>query len=170
MSLTRDEARSIIQRALELSKADATQVSVEANREANLRYANNEVSTSGDVSDVVITVRASFGKRSGAASVNQYDDASLTRAVRRAEETGSLMPPAHILNAPTRLMKDIGYGKGYAYDHDADEGFSGADYWPEEMERQSFYEPASRGFEARIAERLAYWDELRARSADHGGS
>ena len=63
-------------------------------------------------------------------------------AWRSAKETGSLMPPSHILNAPTRLMKDIGYGKGYAYDHDADEGFSGQDYWPEEMDPQTFYEPS----------------------------
>ena len=82
-------------------------------------------------------------------------------AWRSARETGSLMPPSHILNAPTRLMKDIGYGKGYAYDHDADEGFSGQDYWPEGMERQSFYEPGERGFEAKIRERIAYWNELR---------
>ncbi len=82
-------------------------------------------------------------------------------AWRSAKETGSLMPPPHILNAPTRLMKDIGYGKGYAYDHDADNGFSGADYWPEEMEAQLFYAPSGRGFEARIAERMAYWEKLR---------
>jgi putative ATPase len=82
-------------------------------------------------------------------------------AWRSAKETGSLMPPSHILNAPTRLMKDIGYGKGYAYDHDAYEGFSGQDYWPEEIERQTFYEPADRGFEAKIRERIAYWNELR---------
>ena len=86
----------------------------------------------------------------------------------RAKETGSLMPPSHILNAPTRLMKDIGYGKGYAYDHDAEEGFSGQDYWPEGMEPQTFYEPSERGFEAKIAERIAYWNELRreARTRD----
>jgi putative ATPase len=78
-----------------------------------------------------------------------------------ARETGSLMPPKNILNAPTRLMKDIGYGKDYAYDHDADEGFSGADYWPEEMSPQEFYTPTGRGFEAKVAERLAYWDEMR---------
>jgi putative ATPase len=78
-----------------------------------------------------------------------------------ARETGSLMPPSHILNAPTRLMKDIGYGKGYAYDHDADEVFSGADYWPEEMERQAFYEPSDHGFEAKVRERLAWWEERR---------
>jgi putative ATPase len=82
-------------------------------------------------------------------------------AWRSAKETGSLMPPAHILNAPTRLMKDIGYGKGYAYDHDADHGFSGQDYWPEEMEPQTFYQPADRGLEAKIRERIAYWNELR---------
>ena len=84
-------------------------------------------------------------------------------AWRSAQETGSLMPPKNILNAPTRLMKDIGYGKGYAYDHDADQGFSGQDYWPEEMSPQQYYEPSDRGLEARIAERIAYWNELRAK-------
>jgi putative ATPase len=83
------------------------------------------------------------------------------KAWRSAEETGSLMPPMHILNAPTRLMKNVGYGKGYAYDHDADEGFSGQDYWPEEMEAQSFYQPTDRGFEARVKERLDYWEQRR---------
>lgn len=82
-------------------------------------------------------------------------------AWKSARETGSLMPPAHILNAPTKLMKDIGYGKGYAYDHDTDTGFSGSDYWPEGMVRQDFYQPTGRGHEKRIAERLAYWEELR---------
>ena len=82
-------------------------------------------------------------------------------AWRSAEETGSLMPPMHILNAPTRLMKNVGYGKGYAYDHDADHGFSGQDYWPEGMEAQNFYEPTDRGFEARVRERLEYWNERR---------
>ena len=71
------------------------------------------------------------------------------------------MPPMHILNAPTKLMKNVGYGKGYAYDHDADEGFSGQDYWPEEMEPQTFYEPTDRGFEARVKERLDYWEQRR---------
>jgi putative ATPase len=78
-----------------------------------------------------------------------------------AKQTGSLMPPKNILNAPTRLMKDIGYGKDYAYDHDAEEGFSGDDYWPEEMTPQSYYTPSPRGFEAKVAERLAHWDRLR---------
>ena len=82
-------------------------------------------------------------------------------AWRTARETGSLAPPAHILNAPTRLMKDIGYGEGYAYDHDAADGFSGANYWPAEMEAATFYTPSDRGFEATIAERLRWWDERR---------
>lgn len=84
-------------------------------------------------------------------------------AWRSAKETGSLMPPAHILNAPTRLMKDIGYGKNYAYDHDSEGGFSGQDYWPEGMDPQTFYRPVERGFEAKVAERLRYWQQLRER-------
>ncbi|MBW0145645.1 replication-associated recombination protein A [Sphingomicrobium clamense] len=82
-------------------------------------------------------------------------------AFRSAKETGSLMPPQSILNAPTKLMKEIGYGKGYAYDHDAEDGFSGADYWPEEMESQDYYMPSPRGFEAKVAERLKYWEKRR---------
>ncbi|HEY8591807.1 MAG TPA: replication-associated recombination protein A [Sphingomicrobium sp.] len=82
-------------------------------------------------------------------------------AWRSAQETGSLMPPMHILNAPTKLMKNVGYGKGYAYDHASEEGFSGQDYWPQEMEAQTFYEPTDRGFEARVRERLAYWEQRR---------
>ena len=82
-------------------------------------------------------------------------------AWRSAKETGSLMPPQNILNAPTKLMKDIGYGKGYAYDHDAEDGFSGADYWPEEMEAQTYYQPVERGFEREVAKRLDYWERRR---------
>jgi putative ATPase len=87
-------------------------------------------------------------------------------AWRSAKETGSLMPPKNILNAPTRLMKEIGYGKGYQYDHDAEGGFSGDDYWPEEMTPQTFYTPTDRGFEKRVAERLAWWDEQRKAKRD----
>ena len=82
-------------------------------------------------------------------------------AWRSARETGSVMPPENILNAPTKLMKEIGYGKGYSYDHDADDGFSGADYWPSEMERQTFYVPVERGFEREVKKRLEYWAKLR---------
>ena len=82
-------------------------------------------------------------------------------AWRTARETGSLMPPKNILNAPTRLMKQVGYGAGYEYDHDGDDGYSGADYWPEEMTPVNFYQPTGRGFEAKVAERLAYWEGKR---------
>lgn len=82
-------------------------------------------------------------------------------AWRSAKDTGSLMPPANILDAPTRLMKEIGYGAGYTYDHEADEGFSGDNYWPGEMTPQTYYEPVERGFEREIRKRLEYWDKLR---------
>ena len=78
-----------------------------------------------------------------------------------ARETGSLMPPKHILNAPTRLMKDLDYGKDYAYDHDTPEGFSGQDYFPDGMARQEFYHPRDRGFERDLRKRLDYWNVLR---------
>ena len=86
---------------------------------------------------------------------------ALGAANRAARETGSLMPPKHILNAPTRLMSDLGYGKDYVYDHDTEEGFSGQDYFPEDMTRQTFYRPADRGFERDIKKRLDYWRKLR---------
>lgn len=78
-----------------------------------------------------------------------------------ARETGSLAPPANILNAPTKLMKDLGYGAGYSYDHDSPDGFSGDNYWPDGMTPVDFYRPVDRGFEKRIAERIAWWDERR---------
>ncbi|OYY90248.1 MAG: AAA family ATPase [Sphingomonas sp. 28-66-16] len=87
-------------------------------------------------------------------------------AWKSARETGSLMPPQNILNAPTKLMKDIGYGKGYAYDHDVAEGFSGSNYWPAEMKAETFYRPTDRGFEKRIAERIAFWEGLKNAADD----
>ena len=87
-------------------------------------------------------------------------------AWRSAEETGSLMPPKNILNAPTRLMKQIGYGRNYQYDHDAEGGFSGDNYWPEEMEPRTFYAPTDRGFEKKVAERMAWWEEQRAKRGE----
>jgi putative ATPase len=85
---------------------------------------------------------------------------------RAAREAGSLMPPKHILNAPTRLMQDLGYGEGYEYDHDAPDAFSGQDYFPEGMARRRFYRPAPRGFEREIAKRLEYWEKLRAKRTE----
>jgi putative ATPase len=82
-------------------------------------------------------------------------------AMRAAKEAGSLLPPKHILNAPTKLMQSDGYGRGYAYDHDAEEGFSGQDYFPEALGRRTFYDPPERGFEREIRKRLEYWAKLR---------
>jgi putative ATPase len=86
-------------------------------------------------------------------------------AKRAAADYGSLVPPAHILNAPTKLMKNLGYGKGYEYDHEAAEGFSGQNYFPDDMARARFYNPKETGFEREIAKRLDYWARLRAKRA-----
>jgi putative ATPase len=82
-------------------------------------------------------------------------------AMRAAKDTGSLMPPKHILNAPTKLMKELGYSDGYAYDHGAEDAFSGQNYFPDGMARQEFYRPVERGFEREAQKRLAYWSKLR---------
>jgi putative ATPase len=82
-------------------------------------------------------------------------------AWKSAKDTGSLMPPQNILNAPTKLMKEIGYGANYEYDHEAQDGFSGANYWPEEMEPQRYYSPAERGFEREVAKRMEWWEKKR---------
>jgi len=82
-------------------------------------------------------------------------------AMRTAKQAGSLLPPKHILNAPTRLMKSEGYGSGYEYDHDAEDAFSGQDYFPEKLGRHKFYDPPERGFEREIRKRLEYWAKLR---------
>src|ERR1700744_43902 len=88
---------------------------------------------------------------------------ALGAAKRAAQEHGSLMPPAHILNGPTKLMKSLGYGAGYHYDHEAEEGFSGQNYFPDAMARAQFYSPKETGFEREIAKRLDYWAKLRAK-------
>ncbi|MBD1545838.1 replication-associated recombination protein A [Roseibium aggregatum] len=82
-------------------------------------------------------------------------------ATRSAKTSGSLLPPKHILNAPTKLMKEEGYGAGYQYDHDAPDGFSGQDYFPEDLGRQTYYDPPERGFERELRKRLEYWSKLR---------
>lgn len=112
-------------------------------------------SPEGELAIVQACLYCATAPKSNAAYVAQKE------AFRSARETGSLMPPANILNAPTKLMKDIGYGKDYAYDHDADEGFSGANYWPEEMTEQAYYRPVARGFERQVIERMEWWDKKR---------
>ncbi len=86
-------------------------------------------------------------------------------ARQMARETGSLMPPMHILNAPTRLMRDLGYGKGYVYDHATEPGFSGQNYFPDRIPRRSLYRPGERGFERELRKRLDYWEKLRQTAA-----
>ena len=117
-------------------------------------------SPEGELAIVQATLYCATAPKSNAAYVAQK------AAWRSAKDTGSLSPPDHILNAPTKLMAELGRGKGYAYDHDADDGFSGQDYWPEGMDAQQFYAPSPRGFEAKIAERLKWWNERRAQRRD----
>ena len=105
----------------------------------------------------------------GAAPKSNAAHAAAKEALAAARATGSLPPPAHILNAPTRLMKELGYGAGYSYDHDAPDSFSGQHYFPDTMERPSFYRPGDRGFERELARRLTHWAELRGRLQDGSG-
>ena len=105
----------------------------------------------------------------GTAAKSNASYRALGQAMASARETGSLMPPKHILNAPTRLMKDLGYGKGYVYDHDTDESFSGQNYFPDGLPRGSFYRPKERGFEREVMKRLAYWQKLRDAAGDCDG-
>jgi putative ATPase len=113
-------------------------------------------SPEGELALAAAVVYAATAPKSNAAYV------ALGAAAAAAREHGSLMPPKHILNAPTRLMKDLGYGKDYDYDHDADDAFSGQNYFPDGMARRAFYRPAERGFEREVKKRLDYWAKLRA--------
>jgi len=99
-------------------------------------------------------------------SVGVYE--AFKAARKAAAETGSLMPPAHIRNAPTKLMKSLGYGKGYQYDPDTEEGFSGANFFPDEMERRTFYKPKGEGHEEKVKARLERWAAMRARIQSEG--
>ncbi len=117
-------------------------------------------SPEGELAIVQACLYLATAPKSNAAYVAQKE------AWRSARETGSLSPPQNILNAPTKLMKDLGYGSGYAYDHDADNGFSGADYWPDGMAPQTYYRPVPRGFERQVIERLEWWDKKRRETRD----
>ena len=105
----------------------------------------------------------------GTAPKSNSADTAWSKARKAAAEYASLTPPAHILNAPTRLMKEVGYGKGYIYDHDTPEAFSGQNYFPDSMPRLRFYNPPERGFEREIIRRLRYWDRLRAEKQKKDG-
>lgn len=119
-------------------------------------------SPEGEIAIAQLVIYLATAPKSNAAYV------ALGAATRAAQETGSLSPPMHILNAPTRLMKELGYGKGYEYDHDTAEAFSGQNYFPDGMARRLFYEPAERGFEREIKKRLDYWARLREKKQSEG--
>ena len=119
-------------------------------------------SPEGELAIVQATLYLATAPKSNAAYVAQKSSFAAAR------ETGSLAPPPNILNAPTKLMKDIGYGKGYAYDHDAPEGFSGANYWPEGLPAQSYYTPIERGFEREVLRRMEWWDRKRQERREEG--
>jgi len=112
-------------------------------------------SPEGELALAQVTVHLALAPKSNAVY------AAYKSAIASARDTGSLPPPRHILNAPTRLMKAEGYGEGYAYDHNAPGGFSGQTYFPEGMDRRSYYQPSDRGFEADLAQRLARFRQLR---------
>jgi putative ATPase len=116
-------------------------------------------SPEGDLAIAMLVIYLGTAPKSNAAYVAHNE------AKAAARSTGSLTPPMHILNAPTRMMKDLGYGKGYAYDHGEAEGFSGQNYFPDGMERAQYYRPPERGFEREINKRLAYWHKLREKKA-----
>jgi putative ATPase len=117
-------------------------------------------SPEGELAIVQACLYCATAPKSNAAYVAQK------AAWKAARDTGSLAPPKHIRGAPTKLMRDMGYGANYAYDHDAPDAFSGDDYWPDAMEPAEFYAPSPRGFEARVAERMAHWDRLRRERRD----
>jgi len=112
-------------------------------------------SPEGELAIVQVTIYLATAPKSNAAYTAQ------NMAQRDAREFGSLMPPMHILNAPTKLMKELGYGKDYAYDHSQEDAFSGQNYFPDGMERKVYYSPVERGFERDIIKRLDYWTKLR---------
>ena len=113
-------------------------------------------SPEGDLSIACLVIYLATAPKSNAACT------AFKQARAAAAKTGSLPPPPHILNAPTKMMKDMGYGANYAYDHDDPDGFSGQNCFPDGMERVRYYTPVERGYEREIAKRLAYWDRLRA--------
>jgi putative ATPase len=121
-------------------------------------------SPEGDLAVAMLVVYLGTAPKSNAV-YSAYGEAKAA-----ARKTGSLAPPMHILNAPTRLMKDLGYGKDYTYDHAEEEGFSGQNYFPDGMSREQFYRPPDRGFEREINKRLAYWHKLRSEKSTSSGS
>ena len=148
-------ARRLVRAAMEdIGSADPMSlVLANAAREAFEHLGSPE----GELALAQLTVHLACAPKSNAVYT------AFSRARKAARETGSLPPPAHILNAPTQLMKSLGYGDGYVYDHDAEGGFSGQNYFPDGMARRTFYEPRGEGSEVRVRERLERWAAIRGR-------
>jgi len=146
-------ARRLVRMASEdIGLADPTALMIAAEAERTYRLLG---SPEGELALAHAVVHLATAPKSNAVYM------AFKAAMKAARSTGSLSPPAHILNAPTQLMKDIGYGKNYNYDHDTETGFSGQNYFPEDMERQIFYKPKGAGREAVIKQRLAKWSDMR---------
>ena len=151
-------ARRLVRAAMEdIGSADPMSlVLANAAREAFEHLGSPE----GELALAQLTVHLACAPKSNAVYT------AFSRARKAARETGSLPPPAHILNAPTQLMKSLGYGEGYVYDHDAEGGFSGQNYFPDGMTRRAFYEPRGEGSEVRVRERLERWAAMRGREPE----
>ena len=151
-------ARRLVRAAMEdIGSADPMSlVLANAAREAFEHLGSPE----GELALAQLTVHLACAPKSNAVYT------AFSRARKAARETGSLPPPAHILNAPTQLMKSLGYGDGYVYDHDAEGGFSGQNYFPDGMARRTFYEPRGEGSEVRVRERLERWAAMRGREPE----
>lgn len=152
-----EEPRYIARRLLRFAYEDIGMADPQAVVQAVTAWETYERlgSPEGEIALVTLVIYLATAPKSNASYLAQKS------AMRLAKETGSLMPPMHILNAPTRLMKEIGYGAGYAYDHDAEHGFSGQNYFPEGIDRRSLYFPVDRGFEREVRKRLDYFAKLR---------
>ena len=152
-----EDPRYIARRLLRFAVEDIGMADAQAMEQAVAAWESYERlgSPEGELAIAQLVVYLATAPKSNAAYV------AFGAAMRSAKATGSLMPPAHILNAPTRLMKTLGYGQGYRYDHGEEDAFSGQNYFPDGMARESFYQPTGRGCEHAIGARMAAWEKLR---------
>ncbi len=157
MLVSGEDPRYILRRLLRFSIEDVSLADPNAVNQAIACCETYERlgSPEGDLAVLQLTAYLATAPKSAGVYKAMY------AAYDAAKKTGSLMPPKHILNAPTKLMKNLGYSDGYIYDQDLEDGFSGQDYFPEGMRRQKFYYPVDRGFEREIKKRIEYFDNLR---------
>ena len=166
MVLAGEDQRYILRRLTRFASEDIGLAAPEAVGKAIAAWQSFERlgAPEGDLALAELVIFLATAPKSNAAYV------AWKAALKSARTNGTLMPPKHILNAPTALMKDLNYGAGYAYDHDDPDGFSAQNCFPDALNRQSFYQPVERGFEREIGKRLAYWDRLRSqKTADDTG-